>query len=353
MKHDSTHSGRRPTIIDVAKRAGVSKSTVARVMGGGKDVSEWAAEAVRIAAEELGYQRNNLAVSMRSGRSGLIGIVVPDISNPFWAEVVRGAQDAAIAARSSLLIFSSDWSAERESIHLQALVQARVDGCVINPITDDAAALDLQALGCPVVLVGTTADLYPGRPSVGSDIDHGVSTALEYLSGKGHGLPKLITGPRRRLARAKFITAVNRYFIGRDIDPTEIEIVDGGYTVEGGKTAMAQLLQNFRKGEHLTVFAANDLMALGAILKIREVGLHCPGDVSVMGFDGIPSGEFCAPALSTIAKPARRIGEEALAMLGEAEGKTGSPTKRRLPCRLVERESVRDFTTVAKLTRAV
>ena len=332
---------KRPTIIDVAKQAGVSKSTVARVMSGGEHVSSKVVEAVQLAAKEIGYQRNNLAVSMRSGRSGLIGIVVPDISNPFWAEVVRGAQDAAISANSSLLIFSSDWSLERERKHLQALINTRVDGFVLNKTSDAVEPQELDPLGCPSLLIGTTADLYPDKPSIGSDINQGVGVALKYLSNRGHGLPKLILGSERRLARAKFVTAVNQYFINCDVDPTEIEAEDGGYTVNGGKAAMARILAR-HSGGHLTIFAANDLMALGAILEARATGLDCPQDVSVMGFDGIPAGEFCNPPLTTVAKPAREIGEQSIEALRRLiEGKA-TVSKQQLECKLIERGSVLD-----------
>ena len=118
----------------------------------------------------------------------------------------------------------------------------------------------------PSLLLGTTADLYPDKSSVGSDITQGVRTALDYLTARGHRLPKLILGAERRLARAKFVTAVNEYFIQRDIDPTSIDTEDGAYTVDGGKAAMAKILDR-HKGGHITVFAANDLMALGRSLR--------------------------------------------------------------------------------------
>lgn len=339
---------KRPTIIDVAKHAGVSKSTVARVMSNGANVSPKVAEAVQQAAKEIGYQRNNLAVSMRSGRSGLIGIVVPDISNPFWAEVARGAQDAAISADSSLLIFSSDWSAERERKHIQALINTRVDGFVLNKTSDATEPQEFESAGCPSLLLGTTADLYPEKSSIGSDINQGVGAALRYLIGKGHEAPKLILGVERRLARAKFVTAVNQFFIDRDVDPTEIESEDGGYTVEGGRAAMARILKR-HDGGHLTVFAANDLMALGAILEARSAGLKCPQDVSVMGFDGIPAGEFCDPPLTTVAKPARQIGLQSILQLRQLiEGKS-AVSKLRLECELIERGSVLDRTPLLSL----
>lgn len=342
---------KRPTIIDVAKRAGVSKSTVARVMTGGEHVSPKVVKAVQVAAKEIGYQRNNLAVSMRSGRSGLIGIVVPDISNPFWAEVARGAQDAAISIKSSLLIFSSDWSTERERSHLQALVNTRVDGFVLNKTSDSIEPQELEPFGCPSLLIGTTADLYPDKSSIGSDINQGVGVALKYLSNCGHNLPKLILGSDRRLARAKFVTAVNQYFIDRDVDPTEIEAEDGGYTVEGGKAAMARIIER-HKGGHLTIFAANDLMALGAILEARSAGLNCPEDVSVMGFDGIPAGEFCDPPLTTVAKPAREIGGQSIRALQRLIDGEATVSRVRLECELVERGSVLDRSPTLSLAQA-
>lgn len=341
---------KRPTIIDVAKHAGVSKSTVARVMSGGENVSTKVAERVRIAAKEIGYQKNNLAVSMRSGRSGLTGIVVPDISNPFWAEVVRGAQDTAISVQSSLLIFSSDWQPEREKKHLQALVNTRVDGFVINKISDAVDEDGLAQLGAPSLLLGTTADLYPDKSSIGSDITQGIGTALDYLTMRGHKMPKLILGTERRLARAKFVTAVNDYFIQRDADPTRIETEDGAYTVDGGKAAMGKILER-HQGGHLTVFAANDLMALGAILEARARGLNCPKDVSIMGFDGIPAGEFCDPPLTTVAKPAREIGAQSIHALQKLIDGETSVSKLRLSCELVERGSVLDRSSTISLAQ--
>ena len=112
---------RRATIIDVAERAGVSKSTVARVLAGSGRISDEARDSVLKAVAATGYEPNHLAVGMRSGRSGLLGIVIPDITNPFWAEVARGAQDRAAKEDISLLVFSSDWDAEKEARHLRAL----------------------------------------------------------------------------------------------------------------------------------------------------------------------------------------------------------------------------------------
>jgi LacI family transcriptional regulator len=329
--------GRRPTIIDVAARAGVSKSTVARALSDSSEVSEATRLLVHRAVRETGYERNHLAVGMRSGRSGLLGLVIPDIANPFWAEVARGAQDLVAERGASLLVFSSDWEEGREAAHLRALRQARVDGAIINPVSDGVD--DLSRFGLPFVLIGSSAERFPETSSVGSDIRQGVRLGLDYLFGLGHGLPALMLGPRSRLARARLLRVVTDYCIERDIDPGVLLVEDGDYTVEGGEAAMHRLMARQDVG-HITVFAANDLMALGAIMAARAAGRSCPGEVSVLGFDGIPAGAFSWPGLTTIEKPAREMGRRAaLGLFDEIEG-SAAHGRVFLPCRLIERGSI-------------
>jgi LacI family transcriptional regulator len=330
-------AGRRPTIIDVAMRAGVSKSTVARALSDSAEVSETTRQLVQKAVRETGYERNHLAVGMRSGRSGLLGLVIPDIANPFWAEVARGAQDLVAERGASLLVFSSDWEEGREAAHLRALRQARVDGAIINPVSDGVD--DLGRFGLPFVLIGSSAERFPETSSVGSDISHGVRLGLEHFRANGHGIPALMLGPRSRLARARFLRVVHDFCLEHDVDPGTLAIEEADYTVEGGQAAMRRLLERQQVG-HVSVFAANDLMALGAILAVREAGLSCPRDVSVLGFDGIPAGAFSWPGLTTIEKPAREMGRRAAeGLFGEIDG-VAAHGRVFLPCRLIERGSV-------------
>jgi len=331
---------KRPTIIDVAKKAGVSKSTAARALSGASNITDDARERVRNAAKALGYERNDLAVGMRSGKTGLLGLVVPDIANAFWAEVARGAQDRAFEAGSSLLVFSSDWQLNREENHLRALRQVRADGAILNPISDSVSDLDRTAL--PFVLIGSSAERIPDVSSVGSDIHQAVTIGLDYFVSMGHFSPCLILGPHSRIARARFLRAVYDHCLARDFDPALLEIEDGEYTVDGGYQAMTRLMASKRTG-HLSIFAANDLMALGALLAARHAGLRCPEDVSIIGFDGIPAGAYSDPGLTTIEKPGRAIGRQAVnSLFDEIEGR---PDRGRihLPCRLIERSSVRDL----------
>jgi LacI family transcriptional regulator len=333
-----TLSGHRPTIIDVAKRAGVSKSTAARALAGAPNISDSAREQVLLAADALGYTRNALAVSMRSGRSGMLGLVLPDIANPFWGEVARGAQDRAADADTSILIFSSNWCARKELMHLNTLMRARVDGAILNAVTDSLG--DLDRFGLPCILIGSSAERFPDACSVGSDIEQGVRLGMDYLLSMGHERPALILGQKVRLAHARFLRAVHEHCAEHGIDPAVLSIEDADYTAEGGRLAMHRLLA--RRRGHLCVMAANDLMALGAMSAVREAGLRCPEDVSILGFDGIQAGAFAWPGLTTIEKPARQIGAQAVEWLldGNADADANRGKRLYLPCTLVERGSL-------------
>jgi LacI family transcriptional regulator len=342
--------GKRPTIIDVARLAGVSKSTAARALADYPEVNDITREKVRKAAKAAGYERNHLAVGMRSGRSGLFGLVIPDITNPFWAEVARGAQDVVGEKGASLLVFSSDWDHDREAAHLRALRQARVEGAIVNPVSDNVE--DFGRFGVPFVLIGSTAERFPDTPSIGSDIAQAVRLGLDHLVSLGHSTPALIVGPKSRLARARFLRAVHEHCLERDVDPGVLLIEDADYTFEGGYSAMQRLIARQPIG-HIAVFCANDLMALGAMLAVRETGRECPGNVSILGFDGVPAGAFSWPGLTTIEKPARELGRRAASALFDEI--SGRPQAGRvyLPCRLIERGSLADLGTHAPMRMAV
>jgi LacI family transcriptional regulator len=340
---------RRPTIIDVARLAGVSKSTVARALSNGAEINPATREAVLAAARAAGYERNHLAVGMRSGRSGLIGLVIPDIANPFWAEVARGAQDRAAEHGVSLLVFSSDWEHDREARHLRALRQARVDGAIINPVADSFD--DLDRFGLPFVLIGSSAERFPETSSVGSDIAQAVRLGLDHLVSRGLETPALIVGPKSRIARARFLRAVYDHCLSRDVDPATLVVEEADYTVEGGRAAMHRILER-QRDRHVSVFAANDLMALGGLLAVREAGLSCPEDVSILGFDGVPAGAFSWPGLTTVEKPARAMGRRALESLFDEMSGRADHSRIYLPCRLIERGSVADLSRGAMAPEA-
>lgn len=324
---------RTVTILDIARLAGVSKSTVSRALTGAPNISEEARVRIEDVIRSTGYRGNDLARSLRSGRSGMVGLVIPDISNPFWAEVARGAQDAAARQGSSVLIFNSDWNPDQEHQHLQALLRGRVDGAIVNPVRDGASGL--SGIDIPLVLIGSSAARFPELPSVGSDIEQGVALGLDRLAGAGLGLPAFLAGDPARSARERFLAAARRWAAARGLSP-ELRVETGDYTVEGGRLGMRALLAARRPR---AVFAANDLMALGAMQELRAAGLACPEEVAVLGFDGIPAGEVSAPALTTVVKPARQIGYRAHEIL-MARLNGGTAGHETLACTLCERESL-------------
>jgi LacI family transcriptional regulator len=183
---------------------------------------------------------------------------------------------------------------------------------------------------------------------VGSDIAQAVRLGLDHMVSKGHPAPSLILGPKSRLARARFLRTVHEHCVERDVDPAALLVEDGEYTVEGGYAAMNRLLERQKIG-HVSVFAANDLMALGAMMAVRDAGKSCPGDVSILGFDGIPAGAFSWPGLTTIEKPARELGRRAAQSLFDEIAGRANHGRLYLPCRLVERGSLADLSVPAPL----
>ena len=204
---------KRYTIIDVAQEAGVSKATVARVMSSGSDVSvkEDTRKRVLKAAKKVGYVPNRIAASMRSQRTYSVAISIPDISNPFYPAMVRGAQDVLSAQGYNLLMFNNDWDADTETSHIDAMRKYMVDGILLSPAQSD---LDLVALSpTPVVILGRGLD-YPEFPSVGNDSVGGTTLALSRFWELGHrriGLSQVVrTVPRHLRVRKPIISSMKR-----------------------------------------------------------------------------------------------------------------------------------------------
>ncbi len=348
-------SGKRQrpaTIIDVARIAGVSKTTVARVLAGGERVEPTTRARVEKAVATSGYERNHLAQGLRTGRTRMLGLVIPDIANPYWADVARGAQDAAEKRGWSVLIVNSDWDRDREARHLRALRQGRVDAVIVNPAGPSPEML--RTIGCPVVLIGSGGEDLPEFSSVRSNTHQGVQLAMAHLNRKGHATPALLVGRTRPAARTRFLGVVHDVCRQQGIDPNSLAIEDTDYSIAAGHAAMRRLLGAGDRARPSAVFAANDLMALGAMTALREAGLDCPGDVSVIGMDGIAAGALIAPGLTSVEKPRYGIGADSAGLAIEHIEGRRSARHLVLPCRLIERGSVgpQQSTAIARRARA-
>lgn len=299
----------RVTIRDVAARAGVSQPTASLVLGKHPRARVAAAtrERVLAAAEELGYRPNVVARSLARGRSFALGIVVPDLRNPFVLDVVAGAERVASSAGYAVLL--CDQSARPVSSHLDTLLARQIDGVLLDAV--GAAALPDDALrGVNVVLIDEPHDRWPG---VSTDARQAGRVAAEHLLALGHRVVAFI-GPSSdvhafRMRERGFVETLRAAAVAV---PSE-RWRRSAATVRGGQAAMRVLLSQVPRPT--AVFCANDLLAIGAVKQCLTQGVALPADVSVVGCDDIEMSRFITPELTTISIPARELGARAARLL--------------------------------------
>lgn len=305
-------------IRDVAQRAGVSVGTVSNVLNRPGDVSPDSVERVNRAIEQLGYVRNDAARKLRAGVSTTVGFVVLDGQNPFFTDVVRGAEDEASSHNLAILYGNTDEDVARERMYLDLFEEQQVRGVLISPYGDIHSRLErLGARGIPAVLVDRFSG--DGRfSSVSVDSVAGGRMAVEHLIGAGRRRIAFVGGPfeiqqvRDRLAGAR-VAAENA------VSPVEIEVVaTEATTVADGVAAGARILARPRGDRPDALFAANDLVALGLLQALVVDGrMLVPDEIAIIGFDDIPFAAAAAVPLSSMRQPSRMIGRTALRILLE------------------------------------
>lgn len=307
---------RQPGIKDVATRAGVSVGTVSNVLNHPERVSESMVERVRRAIEATGYVRNESARQLRAGSSRTIGMVVLDVTNPFFADVTRGAEEIALERGSIVVVGDSGDEHEHERRHLEALLEQRVQGLLLTPIGEPLPVLArFGDLGIPVVLVDrvpTDADLC----SVAVDDVSGGRQAAHHLLDAGRRRLSFIGGPPRLPQVAHRLSGAREALVEAGLDPDTVQTQhESTLTLETGAGAARVLLDEGRMGDAL--FAANDLMALGALSVLQEVGVGVPDDVALVGYDDIRFARAAAIPLTSVRQPRRVLGRTAARMLFE------------------------------------
>jgi LacI family transcriptional regulator len=320
-----------PNIYDVAKRARVSVATVSAVLNDSAFVSDDLKGRVRSAVEALGYQPNLLARSMAKQRTQTLGMIVPDIANPFFPEVVRGAEDTAHAAGYTLLIASSDNDVKKEDVYLRLFLAKRVDGIILTPELQQA----LAKAGVPIVLLARTV------PGFATDVveldDRGAAyEGVTHLLRLGYRRVGFIGGlrgastSRRRLDGYK--AALRDWKIR--LDPALV--AEGDFRVESGYQAGLALL----KARPDAVFIANYLMTVGFMEALRQYRLRCPEEVALVTCDDYPWMDSFSPRLTTIDLPKRELGAAAAKLLVERIAKkSGRPRTLKLKNAMRVRES--------------
>lgn len=326
-----------PTIIDVASEAGVSKSTVSRVLrGDGSSVREETRDKVWAAVKRLGYEHNAVASSLRTNRTYTVMLAIPDITNPFWPEVARGVQDAVEAHGYAVVLSNSDWDVERERRFLRLAGRNRFDAIAINPTGVTSA--ELHATRIPTVILGVRED-YRDFDMVGSDSYGGTIQALEHLYGLGHRRIALIRGRHRGARGRARLAAYEEFLTDHDLPHDPALSVEGPFDLAGGAEAMRTLLA--LKDPPTGVLAANDILAIGAMQAAHQASLDIPADLSIVGMDDIYSASTTNPPLTTLAKAKYEIGRQAARfLLDRMEGKAPAvPRRQVIACRLIERSS--------------
>lgn len=328
---------KRPTIIEVARLAGVSKATVARVVNGKHNlVRDETRRRVLKAIDQIGYEPNAIASSLRNNRTLMVMVCIPDITNPFWTVVARGVQDNTESRGYTAVTVNSDWNAERAFGFLRLATRNRFDGLIINPV--GMTNRDLVKLGIPVVIVGN-GDLFPDFDSVGSDTEQGTNAALQFLYDCGHRRIALINGISTR-DHPQVRHNTYRSFLARHNLPLDNNLVQScDFSDRGGYAAMCKLLT--LPEPPTAVFAGNDILAIGALRATTTMGKRVPEDVAIIGMDDIYAAALTSPALTTVSKPKYEIGVIAAQYLLERISNIAPPTVRhiKLPCHLIERHS--------------
>lgn len=336
---NTRHEALMPTIIQVAAMAGVSTATVSRVLSHPDRVAEGTRLRVLDVVDSLGYKPNVAARTLRTLRAAKILVTVPDISNPFFASVIRGAEEAARDAGYAVVVGDTRHDPLIEDQYADMLSSREVDGLIFlgHRLPDNLRSLVSKRGADAPVVNGCEYSPDIGVPSVHIDNAAAGCDAVEHLIGLGHRDIGVITGPpvspisRDRLAGA--MQAAERHGLG---DRLRVRI--GDYSAQSAFEQLGDLVSHGVTG----LFCFSDEMAMGAISAIRQAGLSCPDDISVIGFDDLPLARFFQPGLTTIAQPKGRIGRHAVDLLvGILRGSDNPVDQITLPHELVIRSSTR------------
>ncbi|MGZ4493234.1 MAG: LacI family DNA-binding transcriptional regulator [Nocardioides sp.] len=321
---------RRPTITDVAREAGVAASTVSRAFTRPGRINERTREHVLEVAARLGYAPNPAAQALESGRSNTVALVVPDITNPYFAGVIKGAERAAAQASLTLVIGDTQENPTQEEQLVRRLGPA-VDGFVLTAsrMTDDAlrATAELNR----VVLVNRACT---GLASVVADYDAGTRQIVAHLASHGHRSFVFLGGPPESWSGARRWAGLRAAAREHDIEATRF----GPYspTIAAGPAAADAVLAH----RATAVVAHNDMLAIGVLNRLSARGVAVPEQVSVVGFDNVFGSDFCHPPLTTLAERTEEAGARAITSLAQqASSGTRDTPARVLPTHLVVRES--------------
>jgi LacI family transcriptional regulator len=320
------------TIQDIAKLVGVSVATVSNALNGKRNVGPSIRQKILKAARELGYRPNRAAQTMRTGHTKAIGLVLPDLTNPFFPELAQSVESTARKAGLLVCLIDSQGSTQGESDGFELLTTHTVDGIIWCPLGRHLPAA-IKGNPKPVVLID--------RPRAGFDVVHsdylmGGRLLAEYALRMGHSKIGLLSGPQNlesaRLRREGFVSAF----------PGEIKVIWEAFVPFNGELPEDAIRALSARKNATLIVAGNDLIAISAVHCLGQLGLKVPNDVSVTGFDNIKWTDVVTPRLTTIAQPIGAIGSKAVELLRERMADSNAVRRRTVfDVTLVERDSVR------------
>ncbi len=326
------------TIKDVAALAGVSFTTVSHVLNNTRPVSADARARVLAAVDEIGYFPSAVARSLRRSETKIVGVLVPNVRNPFFAELVVGVEACCRQAGYSVFLCNSDNDPKHQQAYMRTLLEKRIDGLLLSSAGDtETLAATFRHASVPVVTVDR---LVPGaradRVSVNNQL--GALEAVRHLLALGHRRIGCVSGPAEFEVTQERVAGWRTALQEAGIEPRPDWLVESDFSTAGGYEAVKALLR--RQPELTAVFTGNDLMAMGALRAAAELGLSVPSQLSVVGFDAIELGSYIYPAITSVGCSIRDLGREAGRALIERIENPQAPFKDlQLTPQLVLRES--------------
>ncbi|MEJ6004441.1 LacI family DNA-binding transcriptional regulator [Paucibacter sp. AS339] len=333
------------TIKDVAALAGVSFTTVSHVLNDTRPVSAEARRRVLAAVDEIGYLPSAVARSLRKSETKIIGVLVPNVQNPFFAELVCGVEECCRLAGYSVFLCNSDNDPKRQQQYMRTLLEKRVDGLLLSSAGDDEALARIFKLASvPSVTVDR---LVPGARAdrVSVHNQKGAYNAVRHLIELGHRRIACISGPSEFEVARERCEGWRQALREAGIEPDERLVIESDFSSPGGYESARHLLREqaskpSTKTRITGIFASNDMMAIGALRAAAELGLKVPQQVSIVGFDDIELSHYVFPALTTVGCGVRQLGTEAARVLIERIEQPGAELKEvLLTPHLVLRES--------------
>ena len=327
------------TLADVARLAGVSKITVSKTLNNTGRISEGTRERVLKAVSDLGYVVNSAARSLRGGKTGVLGMVIPELVSPYFAEVARAAADEASQRGFDLGVFTTSRDVTKERARIGTLLGGLADGLlVVVPSGNEKFLLSLERSRAPIVLINHFG-VQTHLPMVRADSYLGAKAAILHLLSLGHRRIGFVTGAVGSSQAAERLRSYREVLAAQGLLDENL-IRQGNFTQRGGFEAARELL--LLPELPTAIFAASDVTAFGVIDAIKDKGLRVPDDISVVGFDDIPAASQVHPALTTVRHPVQAMAQAAMQLILDAfADKPVRDTLIEFPSELVIRESTK------------